>query len=59
MAEKALILELVPKYKELRNQRTYTEVQVKAILLAFARDLGCSWPDERLKAFVETIFNFD
>ena len=60
MAEtKALILELRPKLQELRDARTYTEPQVKQILFAFARDLGCKWRKKRLNAFIETVFNFD
>ena len=59
MAEKALILKLVPRYQQLRNERTYSEAQVKAILFAFARDLGCKWDDGRLRTFVESVFDFD
>lgn len=58
MAEKALLIELRPKVQELRDQRTYNEVQVKKILYAFARDLGCKWRSEKLKNFIETAFNF-
>lgn len=56
---KALILSMRPKFKELRDARTYTEVQVKKILFGFARDLGCEWSDKRLNEFIETVFNFD
>ena len=61
MAEetKAIILQLRPKYKELRNERIYTEVQVKRILFGFARDLGCKWDEQRLREFIETVFDFD
>ncbi len=61
MAEetKALILQMRPKFQELRDARTYTEVQVKDILFGFAHDLGCMWPDEELRAFIETAFDFD
>lgn len=47
-----------PKFKELRDSRTYTEVQVKNILFEFARDLECDWPDDELRAFIEDAFNF-
>ena len=40
---KALILNLRPDNPKSRDNRTYTEVQVKKILYAFARDLGCKW----------------
>ena len=61
MAEetKAIILQMRPKYQELRDARTYTEVQVKRILFGFARDLGIEWSDKRLNDFIETVFNFD
>ena len=58
MAEKALLIELRPRLQQLRDQRTYNEVQVKKILYAFARDLGCKWRSDRLKKFIETAFNF-
>ena len=60
MAEtKALILQLRPTFKELRDERVYEERDVKKILFGFARDLGCKWPDDELKAFIETAFDFD
>ena len=59
MAERALILKMRPKFKELRERRQYSEAQVKKILFAFARDLGCEWSDKRLNKFIETVFDFD
>lgn len=56
---KALILKMRPKFQELRDARTYTEVQVKRMLFAFARDVGIEWTDKRLKDFIETAFDFD
>lgn len=55
----ALIVQMRPKFKELRDKRTYTEVHVKRILFGFARDLGCKWDDQRLRDFIETAFDFD
>lgn len=55
----ALIVKLIPKFQQLRNERTYTEVQVKNILYAFARDLGCKWSETKLRAFIESVFDFD
>ena len=52
-------MKLVPRYLQLRNERTYTEVQVKNILYAFARDLGCKWSEAKLRAFIESVFDFD
>lgn len=58
MAE-SIIIQLRPKFKELRDARTYTEVQVKQILFQFARDLGCKWHADKLEAFIDTAFDFD
>ena len=58
MSQKTLILKLVPRYQQLRNERTYSEQQVKNILFAFARDLGCKWSEARLHAFIESAFDF-
>ena len=61
MAEevKAIILQMRPKFQELRDARTYTEPQVKQILYSFARDLGCKWRADRLRNFIESAFDFD
>ena len=61
MAEQArcIIKQMRPKFQELRDARTYTEVQVKRILFSFARDLGIEWPDKELNDFIETAFDFD
>ncbi len=59
MAAQTLIIAMRPKFLELRDARTYSEPEVKDILFGFARDLGCKWPDEELRDFVETVFNFD
>lgn len=61
MAEEAkcIIKQLRPKLQELRDERTYSESEVKDILFGFARDLGCKWGDEQLREFIETVFDFD
>lgn len=56
---KALIVNMCPEPQKMRDKRIYTEVQVKEILYGFAHDLGCKWDDKRLKAFIETVFDFD
>lgn len=56
---KCIIMQMRPKFQELRDARTYTEVQVKRILFSFARDLGIEWPDKELNDFIETAFDFD
>lgn len=61
MAEKlkALILELRPTKVSERDKRVYREPQVKQIMYAFARDLGCKWRADKLRKFIETAFDFD
>lgn len=59
MSSKTLFVKLVPEYQRLRNGRMYSEAQVKNILRAFARDLGCNWSESRLNEFIESIFDFD
>ena len=61
MAEKlkALMLELRPPKVSERDKRVYREPQVKQIMYAFARDLGCKWRADKLRKFIETAFDFD
>ena len=61
MAEKlkALILELRPSKQSERDKRVYQEASVKKILFSFARDLGCKWRADKLRRFIETVFEFD
>ena len=59
MSKQTLIISMLPKFQELREQRTYSEAQVKKILFGCARDLGCKWSDEELQQFVESVFDFD
>lgn len=61
MAEetKALILQLRPKFQELRDKRTYSEASVKRIMFTFARELGIAWPDDELREFIASAFDFD
>lgn len=56
---KALILQLRPKFQELRDKRTYSEVSVKRIMFTFARELGIDWPDDELREFIASAFDFD
>lgn len=56
---KCVILKLRQRYQEVRDARNYTEKQVKDILYAFARDLGCKWTAVRLRSFIDEAFDFD
>ncbi len=61
MAEKlkCIIMELRPTKVSERDKRVYLEPQVKQIMYAFARDLGCKWRADKLRKFIETAFDFD
>lgn len=59
MSKKSLIVQLRPRFQELRDDRVYKERDVKNILFKFARYLGCEWPDEELRKFIETQFDYD
>jgi len=56
---KALILQLRPKFQELRDKRTYSEASVKRIMFTFARELGIDWSDDELREFIASAFDFD
>ena len=63
MAE-TIVMQLRPKFQELRDARTYSEPQVKNILFGFARDYEkkCSLPKMRakkLRQLIDEVFNFD
>lgn len=47
------------RQREQRAARTYSESDVKKLLFAFARDIGCKWRADRLRKFIETAFNQD
>lgn len=52
------IIEFRPAQVQERDKRVYSEDCVKNILYGFARDLGCRWRADRLRQFIETVFNF-
>lgn len=56
---KGEIIKLRPRFQELRDARIYNEAQVKELLFHFARDLGIKWRADRLRKFIETVFDFD
>lgn len=61
MAEKtkALILKLLTPKQAERDERTYREADVKQLLYDFARDIGCKWRAQKLRKFIEDVFDFD
>ena len=59
MAEKkCIIMQLRPQFEELGDAPTYTEVQVKEVLFAFARDLGCKWHADKLRRYINLAFDY-
>lgn len=56
MTKKAVILQLRPRYHELRAARMYSDEDLKEILYAFAREIGCKWEEGRLRRFIESAF---
>lgn len=61
MAEetRCIIMKLRPKFQKLRDKRTYSEASVKRIMFTFARELGIDWPDDELREFIASAFDFD
>lgn len=59
MGKECKIIQLRPQKQVEREKRMYQEPAVKNILYKFARDLGCKWRAERLRTYIETVFDFD
>ena len=64
MGEPSKVIQFRPANVQERDERTYTEPQVKRILYAFARDLErkrdlSAWRADRLRKFIDTAFDFD
>jgi len=61
MAEelKCIIMELRPAKQSERDKRVYQEAGVKKILFKFARALGCDWRADKLRRYIEDVFDFD
>ena len=61
MAEKlkCIIMGLRPQKQAERESRMYREPAVKKILYGFARDIGCKWRADKLRRYIDTVFDFD
>ena len=59
MSEPCKIIPFRPAQVQARDSRTYQESDVKKILYAFARDIGCRWRADKLRKFIDTAFSFD
>lgn len=53
---KCITIEMRPRYHEQRSERIYSESDVKKLLFAFARDIGCNWRADKLRKFIEVAF---
>lgn len=56
MSNESLLLQLRPQAGRLQEERKYTDSDVKKMLFAFARDLGCKWRKDRLERFIGKAF---
>lgn len=54
-----MVIKMLPRQTEQREARIYAESDVKKLLFAFARDIGCNWRADKLRNFIETAFNYD
>lgn len=53
MSQQSLIMQLRPQIGRLQEERKYSDSDVKKMLFAFARDLGCKWRRDRLERFID------
>lgn len=49
MSKQSLLLQLRPQCERMQEERRYTDSDVKEMLFAFARDLGCKWRSDKLR----------
>lgn len=59
MSRETLLLQLRPHIGRLQEEPCYTGSDVKKMLFAFARDLGCKWRRDRLERFIDSAFRKD
>jgi len=52
----AIVLELRPKFQELRAKQTYTHAELIDILCEFAKSLYPQMPEERIREIIVTNF---
>ena len=57
-ATKALIIELRSMNQGANGEPIYSEEQLKEILFAFARDMGCKWRNKRLRDYINMAFYY-
>lgn len=57
MSEPCKIIPFRPAQVQARDSLTYQESDVKEILYAFARDIGCRWRADKLRKFIDTAFS--
>jgi hypothetical protein len=56
MSEHLLLMELRPQVERMQEERRWTDSDVKKMLFAFARDLGCKWRRDKLNRVIDKAF---
>ena len=56
MSKESLLLQLRPQAGRLQGERRWSDADVKKMLFAFARDLGCKWRKSHLERVIDQAF---
>ena len=56
MSKESLLLQLRPQVWRLQGERRWSDADVKKMLFAFARDLGCKWRKSHLERVIDQAF---
>lgn len=56
MSEQSLLLQLRPQVGRMQEERRWSDSDVKKMLFAFARDLGCKWRRDKLNRVIDKAF---
>lgn len=56
MSKESLLVQLRPQAGRLQGERRWCDAEVKKMLFAFARDLGCKWRKSHLERVIDQAF---
>lgn len=56
MSKESLLVQLRPQAGLLHGERRWSDAEVKKMLFAFARDLGCKWRKSHLERVIDQAF---
>lgn len=56
MSKESLLLQLRPQVGRMQGERRWSDADVKKMLFAFARDLGCKWRKSHLERVIDQAF---